>query len=748
MFPAGGLNRKNGFQAQPPFTTSRALNVWPDDVSTGRTRGGRRPGLTKALATELPDAIRFFAVVNLSTEEGYVQQLVCSAGGQLYRRNNTANIWEAVSTSVTIADDRLVQVTVREQNLIIADWGVAASGETLQIDSSSATLVFENLLDGTDGEVDSDGVSFTATSVIDWFSEGVEDGATYILRVLGTGTGTPDVYVIDSVSGDTLTLSTSPGTSITGVHWQINKSFTFAGVTSHSHRLEVLGTGAGTVGQYAISGVNSDIVTLTSAPGATSLTGIHFRFHRAPKIWDLLDDTVDILTKDPATDEPVPLGCNLVCTHNDRIFWAGDLANGNRWYASRSGNHRDYEYGQDDASTAIRGTEYRGGQIGRPITCLMPHNEDCLIFGAIDSMFVMRGDAAGSGYISKLSDQVGPISAQAWCSTPSDEKVFLTRDGVYMMPSGCGTTPISVSRETLPNELLNVDADVYDVLMGYDLIQRAVQIYVRVKEIPDPTFVQTDGIVNSNGISFSSVGTDFVELGIQQGDSLLIYDIEAVAATYEVLGVFRNGVTLASPHPDPGATGINWNYGRNPNRAYWIDWQRQLENGSRPMWKMSFATDNTYPTAVGLFMPYSTQFKSPLLLGTMDGRTLHFDRNEPQDDEEDFTAYVHLGPIRISQNPNMETLVNDGRLVAAEGLSRLRWRVAAGKIAEISSPGYSLFPGVNVSETFQASEYSESVRVSGSAMTIEILDEDPQGTTTFWSFEELVLTLESRGLVR
>lgn len=44
-FPVGGLNRRYGYQTQPPFTTADCLNVRPFDSQEGRERGGSRPGL-------------------------------------------------------------------------------------------------------------------------------------------------------------------------------------------------------------------------------------------------------------------------------------------------------------------------------------------------------------------------------------------------------------------------------------------------------------------------------------------------------------------------------------------------------------------------------------------------------------------------------------------------------------------------------------------------------------------------------
>lgn len=64
-FPLGGLYRRSGFQAQPPFTTPETCNCRPDGNSAGRERGGSRPFLVKAWPTPLGggNPIRLLATV-------------------------------------------------------------------------------------------------------------------------------------------------------------------------------------------------------------------------------------------------------------------------------------------------------------------------------------------------------------------------------------------------------------------------------------------------------------------------------------------------------------------------------------------------------------------------------------------------------------------------------------------------------------------------------------------------------------
>jgi len=47
-FPLAGVDRRWAVQRQPPYSTPDALNVRPEAVAEGRTRGGSRPGMDKA----------------------------------------------------------------------------------------------------------------------------------------------------------------------------------------------------------------------------------------------------------------------------------------------------------------------------------------------------------------------------------------------------------------------------------------------------------------------------------------------------------------------------------------------------------------------------------------------------------------------------------------------------------------------------------------------------------------------------
>ena len=276
-------------------------------------------------------------------------------------------------------------------------------------------------------------------------------------------------------------------TSATYPNWET------AGITASNvtqWRLSI--TTAGVDAFYSISAVSGSNLTITSPPANN--TGLTYALHRTPKVWNLATDTVAVWTTDDYVagevgvvgeeKGTVPTGCSIICEYQDRMVLAGHVRDPHVWFSSRSGDPYDFDYGIADRTSAVASSNYLGGQIGEPIQALIPHGYDCLIMGAQDAIYVMRGNPANtSSQLVKVDDVVGVLSANAWCKTPADETILLTRDGLYYMPSGCGVPPTSISREKLPLELIGLTPSSYYINLAYDVLLRCVHIWT----IPVPS---------------------------------------------------------------------------------------------------------------------------------------------------------------------------------------------------------------------------------------------------------------------
>ncbi len=233
----------------------------------------------------------------------------------------------------------------------------------------------------------------------------------------------------------------------------------------------VISSPAGSAGTYEISSVAAGAVTLTSFPGDNS--GVSFRIERGPKVFDPEDDSLSLMV---ATDGEVPTGCPLVCRHLGRIMLGGAEIAPHVWYASRQEDELDWDYSQTDDQRAIAGISSDMGVPGTPLTAMLSHSDDYVIFGCRNEIWRMRGDPALSGGLDALSYKVGIIDKRAWCIRPTGELIFLSADGIYVLAAGGESKPIPLSVEVLPRELLNVDPSIFEISLEYDTLNRGVLI--------------------------------------------------------------------------------------------------------------------------------------------------------------------------------------------------------------------------------------------------------------------------------
>jgi len=173
----------------------------------------------------------------------------------------------------------------------------------------------------------------------------------------------------------------------------------------------------------------------------------------------------------------VPGQCHLVAIYHDRMVLAGYPEN--MWYMSRLGEPRDWKFDDDpeDPARAIEGVSSDAGVLADALTALIPWRDETLLFGCERSLWVLQGDPGYGGRIENVSYDIGILGPQAWCRVPTGELVFLSRDGLYALsPAGLGT-PVALSRDRLPTDLLDTDPTEYAVQLAYDTAQRGIHIF-------------------------------------------------------------------------------------------------------------------------------------------------------------------------------------------------------------------------------------------------------------------------------
>lgn len=137
------MDRRYAFQDQAPYTTPDCLNVWPIDVTTGRERGGVRPGVTL-------DAVRsvapYFWTTGVYVDSGAaIEALFVTFATGTFETTDLVNWTNRINTS-TGTD--FASCAVYKQVLYQAQAG--------------AVTKQENLITGTEGTIDDGGSAVPA----------------------------------------------------------------------------------------------------------------------------------------------------------------------------------------------------------------------------------------------------------------------------------------------------------------------------------------------------------------------------------------------------------------------------------------------------------------------------------------------------------------------------------------------------------------------------------------------------------
>jgi hypothetical protein len=345
---------------------------------------------------------------------GYRSQLIASAGGKLYEETKHGEIAEITGLATDVASGHTLQAAERAQKLFIADYDEPRVYGTAVI---------------TSGGLELDGTGPDGNAIDDWTAYNIDkDG---------------DVVVLYNAQGDTVD------------------------------------------GTYTITALGATVTLGEVAGDGTA----HYRITRSPKIYDPVARTLTVWRTESYTEAEggghkgeVPTGCRLITLYRDALVLAGDPYDPQCWYMSRLGNPYDFDFGPEDPindpTKAIAGNNSESGLVGEAITCLISHNDDHLIFGGTNSLWVMSGHAAYSGSIWNLSHIAGVAGDKSWCHDPNGATYFLSLDGLYKVPAGSELAPVSISREKLPRELLNIDRNLYEVSMEYDVRERGIHIYL------------------------------------------------------------------------------------------------------------------------------------------------------------------------------------------------------------------------------------------------------------------------------
>jgi hypothetical protein len=634
--------------------------------------------------------IQYFRTPSETAEKEitFRRKIFASSNGLLYKEDEFMGDMVQISSSLTLASDRLLMAQPRLQQLFIADYG---EGEAIDTDGALASSAFTsaatgNFVDNTNANVNDHVVGFLFDKGTERQTINIDDatsGGNFTLTIFGETTANilfsaapsdikTSLEALNSIAvGDITMIGIGMGPTN---DWVV----TFTGLLDNQDIPLIVGTnfdmtgGSSTVvtvtetikgghegevdpRSYQIDTIVTTTVNLLTTP--TDETLIPFTIERAPKVYDAESDTL-LIWQAHATKGFVPLGCPIIALWNDRMVLAGSHLNPQVWYMSRIGNPYDWDYSATDVARAVAGNVADAGRLGEPIRAVIPHNDDCIIFGGAETLWTMRGDPSLGGRIDALSYKIGVVDKRAWCHVPGGGLLFLSLDGLYRMPPGCGDTPTSVSREKLPIELLNIDRENADVQLAYDVARRGVHIYVTRDQ-------------------------------------------------------------------------------KAPTEHWWFDWETDS------FWLMEFADRDLEPTALLESQGLDPEDQA-VILGGRDGFLRRFHESHDRDDDNNIiTSFVDYGPFDIHDENDRESVLTELVGVTGNGATGadVDWAVRVGENAENAFQA-STFASGNWNTI--GLNLTHRPRARGGAALVRLSN----GENRAWSIEKVTARIVSSGTQR
>ena len=195
------------------------------------------------------------------------------------------------------------------------------------------------------------------------------------------------------------------------------------------------------------------------------------------------------------------LGCTIITTWRGRVVMSGLASDPQNWFMSAAADETptgfsnpipatlNWNYGELPfvGTSPVAGNNSNAGLLGDVITALAPFNDDIMVMGGVQSIWLMHGDPAENGRIDCISHEVGIIGPDAWCIDQQGTMYFFGSGTFYRMsPPGpstmyqktLGGMPEALSQGRMDSIFNQVNAQNSEVLLLWDELLKGVHIYI------------------------------------------------------------------------------------------------------------------------------------------------------------------------------------------------------------------------------------------------------------------------------
>lgn len=179
------------------------------------------------------------------------------------------------------------------------------------------------------------------------------------------------------------------------------------------------------------------------------------------------------------------IGARYIEVYRGRTVLFGNKEEPQNWYMSAAQDPFDFDYfpAVTSQTQAVAGNNSEAGELGDILTACAPYQDDLMVMGGTNSIWVMRGDPAAGGAIDNISRKIGIVGPEAWTFDTGANFYFMGRNGLYRMSLGT-FQPVLISQDRLDNTFLDIDYTASQVLLSYDAKAQGVHVFISAIDQP------------------------------------------------------------------------------------------------------------------------------------------------------------------------------------------------------------------------------------------------------------------------
>lgn len=180
----------------------------------------------------------------------------------------------------------------------------------------------------------------------------------------------------------------------------------------------------------------------------------------------------------------LPSAPRLVTLYRNRLVFSRTIADPYNVYMSAVNDYTDWDYADESVTGAVALNDADAGKLGDVITCLVPYNDEYMLMGCGDSVWLMSGDPKAGGRIDNLIRGGGIVGPDAYARDEQGAIYYLSRRDLMVVAPGSGIggergggVPKSISQGRLSVFLSQLDFDSYHVRMAWDVANKGLWIF-------------------------------------------------------------------------------------------------------------------------------------------------------------------------------------------------------------------------------------------------------------------------------